>query len=127
MEVLPVLAAAQILLELEGLAFSFNAMRNGSECEFVFCGDKWEINDCTAKADGWGEEGDEVLGGAEMCFDFANDPPVYQAFYSVFEEDVEVCGGLVYVNLEDAPDSKYVCEDDAQFTLKVDCPEEEDD
>jgi hypothetical protein len=110
MEVLPVLEAAQILLELEGLAFSFNAMGNGSDCEFVLCGDKLEINDCTVKADCWGEEGDEVLGGAEICFDFANDPPVYPAFYLFLEENVEVCSGLVCVNLEDAPDTKYVCE-----------------
>ena len=99
-----------IVTLMVSLAFSFNAMGNGLDCEFVFCGDKWEINDCTVKADCWGEEGDEVLGGAEICFDFANDPPVYPAFYLFLEENVEVCSGLVCVNLEDAPDTKYVCE-----------------
>ena len=114
---------------LAAMFVSLGAWANGDPyCNVVFGGDKWEIHDCTVKVDCEAEEEeDEVFCGAEICFDFDGSPPDYEAYYIFVEDSVEVCGGWVFVNLEDANETKYVCHNDAEFTFKVECPPEDSD
>lgn len=113
---------------LAAMFASLGAWANSDpDCNIVVGGEKWEINDCTVKVDCEAEEEeDEVFCGAEICFDFYGSPPGYEAFYLFIEDGVDVCVGGVFVNLEDANETKYVCHNDAEFTFKVECPPEED-
>ena len=117
-----------VVVFLAAMLVSLGAWAN--DCTYsglVLGGEKWEINDCTVKVDCEAEEEeDEVECVAEICFDFDSFPPSYSAYYIFIEDNVEVCAGAVFVNLEDANETKYVCHNDAEFTFKVECPPEED-
>ncbi|HLF31410.1 MAG TPA: hypothetical protein VI566_10345 [Xanthomonadales bacterium] len=110
---------------IAGLLISFNVL--AEECFELENGDKVKYEGCTVKVNCKAEEAeDDVECGAEICF-YGEPPESYEASYEFWEEETWVCGGYVGAQLEDAPDTKYTCENDAEFTFKVECPHEEDD
>lgn len=106
----------------------------------VACGEKAKISgfygadyECTVKVDCDSDDDEEIWGTVGIGFGTTyTNPwhpsglPCYYARYGFVEDGWATCFATGAVNLEDSPETKVVCENDSEFTFRVECPHEEE-